>query len=86
MIKANKVTKLKKKKRIKQTFLSRLINFCQAQTKLQLSLAEWLFFQLIQPPPTPTHPAKFISQQELGKQSSAEQIASAEASYPKATG
>ena len=29
--------------------------FCQAQRKPQLSWAEWLYFQLIQPP-TPRHP------------------------------
>ena len=31
------------------------IAFCQAQPKPQLSWAEWLYFQLIQTPPT-THP------------------------------
>ena len=38
--------------------------YCQAQPKPQLSWAQWLYFQLIQPP-TPTHPGKFISLQEL---------------------
>ena len=32
--------------------------YCQAQHKPQLSWAEWLYFQLIQPH-TPTHPGKF---------------------------
>ena len=36
--------------------------FCQAQPKPQLSWAEWLYFQLIQPPTPATHPGKFSLQ------------------------
>ena len=38
-------------------FRSMACNYCQAQPKAQLSWAEWLYFQLIQPTPTP-HPRK----------------------------
>ena len=41
-------------------YTATLLNlFCQAQPKPQSSWAEWLYFQLIQPP---THPGKFILQ------------------------
>ena len=35
-----------------------ILGFCQAQPKPQLSWAEWLYFQLIQPPPHPYPPGK----------------------------